>query len=98
MWRRKIRSSLSRTWPRQVVFGEVALAGLEPGHVRVRVEGYAVGAVAAHDFNRLLDARARLERQAVDEVVVDARVARGARLLGDDSHLLLGLDAVDGLL
>jgi hypothetical protein len=83
---------------RQVVFGEVALAGLEPGDVRVCVEGYAVGAVAADDFNRPLDARARLERQAVNQIVVDARVAGGARLFGDDANLLFGLHAVDRLL
>ncbi len=82
----------------QVVFGEVALARLEPGHVRVGVEGYAFGPVAADDLDRARDALARLERQAVDEVVVDAREAGGARLLGDGAHLLLGLHAVDGVL
>ncbi|PYS99252.1 MAG: hypothetical protein DMF65_09610, partial [Acidobacteria bacterium] len=42
---------------RQVVFGEVALPRLEPGHVRVGVEGDAVGAQAADGLDRLLDAR-----------------------------------------
>ena len=66
--------------------------------MRVGVEGDAVGAQAADGLDRLLDARAGLEGQAVDEVVVDARESGGARFFRDLAHLLFGLHAVDGAL
>src|SRR6185369_11546238 len=76
----------------------MTLSGFDPGHMGVAVESDSIGPQPLYCGYRLFDASASLERQSIDQVIVDRVESDCARALSDETHLFLRLDSIHRLL
>src|SRR5689334_18482874 len=83
---------------RQIRLREMTLPGLYPGHMRIAVEGNSIRSQSLYRVYRLRDAAVSLERESIDQVVINRVESDCARGFGNETHLGFGLNPIHRLL